>query len=219
MPSPRTLALIATAAALFALVRPAGAETRAETWPIPRPLASGPLHAGDLVELRWAPPSGRAEELELMLSLDGGRSWHVRVSPELPGSSTSYRWRVPNLASANARLRIRMRVDGHETAGEIGDAFTIVSDPARDLTLSLVSEGAWWSGFDAPREAATDLATGATPVLSSTHASLASDEGPRFVARPPAPGIRVARDPSTGAPAPQTAGGCNAAPQGFPLRN
>lgn len=216
---PRPWALIPIAAALLACGLPAHAATAMGDWPIPRAATNGPLHAGDLVELRWAPQTGRVEELELMLSLDGGRSWHVRVSPELPGSSTGYTWRVPNLPSADARLRIRMRTDGHEMAGEIGGRFTIISDPGRPLTLSLVSEGAWWSGCEPAARVVDDLAAGATPEISSTHARSASEEGPRLVARPPVAGPRVAHDPSAGISAPLAARWRNAPPQGFPLRN
>jgi hypothetical protein len=53
--------------------------------------------AGQRVEIRWRPIGRDAEEFELVFSIDDGRHFDVRVSPELTGGVLRYVWRVPNL--------------------------------------------------------------------------------------------------------------------------
>jgi len=220
-PTLRPLSFAAICAALFVLpVLPARAGAPAESpQPIPRFVASGPVRAGDLVELSWAPQDGHVEELELLLSLDGGRSWHVRVSPELPGSSVRYRWVVPNLPSADARIRVRMRVDARELEGPAGDRFAIESDPSRPLTRSLLSEGAWWTGLETPFDVGPGFGAGDAPSLSAPRAIAASEEGPRFMARPPVVTIVESLEHPGDITTPQSARDHASAPETFPLRN
>lgn len=66
-----------------------------------------------------------ADEMELVLSLDGGASFPVRVTAEIAPGTRSVSWRVPNLPSPRARLALRAGVDGSESLRAIGDGFTI----------------------------------------------------------------------------------------------
>src|SRR4051812_8822137 len=44
---------------------------------------TGAVHPGDAVELAWTCPASGVEELEIVLSVDGGQRYTIRVSPEL----------------------------------------------------------------------------------------------------------------------------------------
>ncbi len=127
------------------------------------------LHAGERVEIRWDAPAGEIEELELRLSIDGGRHYAVRVSPELEGGRSRFVWVVPNLASADARLCLRFNRDGRETDGEPGVAFRIVARADRPAELGLVHENEWWEGLERLGRHAR-------------RATALSDDGPRLLA-------------------------------------
>src|SRR5207237_436906 len=72
------------------------------------------LHAGDAIALHWdAAPSG-VQEIELVLSVDGGRHFRLHVSPELDPATARYVWRVPNLDAGDAVLALRAGTPGHE---------------------------------------------------------------------------------------------------------
>jgi hypothetical protein len=105
------------------------------------------LTAGDEMELRWSELPGETEELELLLSLDDGRTFHVRVSEELQGGTRHYRWRVPNLPAERARLRLRIGGRERESEGATSPAFESLGALGAALELDQVHEGNWWSGF------------------------------------------------------------------------
>jgi hypothetical protein len=119
----------------------------------PSPLAwPGPLvRAGDTIELTWRALPGEAEELEVLLSLDDGRSFTVRVSPEIEARERRYRWRVPALATGSARLRIRYGVAHGEIETEPTAAFRIAVAGAPRAAEPLFREDAGWPGADAGR--------------------------------------------------------------------
>lgn len=100
------------------------------------------LAAGETVEVRWSAPcpdTGQASESELLLSLDGGSTFPIRVTPEMPACARGFRWRVPAVESSRARLALRSG-SGEESPSErleiVSDEFTIVAaedDEADDL--------------------------------------------------------------------------------------
>ena len=67
----------------------------------------GTLRGGETVVLSWDALPDDVEQIELLLSLDDGRRFTTRISPELDGRSTTWRWRVPAIEAARARLVIR----------------------------------------------------------------------------------------------------------------
>ncbi len=111
------------------------------------------LRAGDVVTLRWSEPGHEVEEMEVLLSVDGGRSYPLRVSPELDARSRAYRWRVPELDAAAARLRIRVGHRDGERECPPSAPFRIAARPAtaarRPTPGATVHEAGWWDGWDA----------------------------------------------------------------------
>ena len=132
------------ALALAATARPAAASgTVAAALEIPAVVT-----AGQTVVLRWSALPADVEELEIVLSLDGGRSYRVRVSPELEAREGEYRWRVPDLPTSCARLMLRAGGEAGERVGALSPEFRIVHAagvPRPDLGFH---EGQFWTGLD-----------------------------------------------------------------------
>lgn len=134
------LALVCSAALAFA--------HDASEIPTPRIASTGTVHAGETVEIRWdALPRG-VDEMELVLSVDGGRHYPIRLTAEMSGRENAFRWRVPNLGVREARLRLRAHHQGLEVESGPSSEFTIVADASRPPELEQVHEGQWWDGFD-----------------------------------------------------------------------
>jgi hypothetical protein len=74
------------------------------------------VRAGQLIDLRWA-PTDSVSELEILLSVDGGRHYSLCISPQLDPARCHFVWRVPNLGEAQLRMRIRFNRGGRETEG------------------------------------------------------------------------------------------------------
>src|SRR5690348_11056956 len=64
--------------------------------------------AGQEITLRWSDLPPAVDEVEVLLSLDGGRSHPIRVSSELDARSGALRWRVPDIEAEHVVLRLRM---------------------------------------------------------------------------------------------------------------
>jgi hypothetical protein len=145
-------------ALLGALVAPSPA--RSATTPARLDPLPADVRAGQVVTLRWSDPGADVEELEVLLSLDDGRTFPLRISPELDGRTRTLRWRVPGVATGAARLRIRAGEAHREIEGEVTPAFRIVGD---DGEVPLVHEGLWWTRLGAPRGGATSALSGDAP--------------------------------------------------------
>lgn len=74
------------------------------------------VRAGELVVLTWSDLPRGAHEVELEVSLGGGR-W-LRISPELDASVRSFTWRVPREFAGDARVRLRWGGKGYESEGD-----------------------------------------------------------------------------------------------------
>ncbi|HKF41633.1 MAG TPA: hypothetical protein VKG01_00905 [Thermoanaerobaculia bacterium] len=104
------------------------------------------LCAGDVTTMHFAADEG-IEEMEVLLSLDGGQTFQLRVSREMPGGTREVTWRVPNLPTRRARLALRVRDENeNEVIRFISDEFTIV--PARSEPLEVLRRfhGEWRAG-------------------------------------------------------------------------
>ena len=127
---------------LFALVSPALA---AAGWgEIGSPGTGGVVRAGEWTEVAWPALPGNVDEFEILLSLDDGASFTIRLTPRLDPGVGAYRWLVPNLPSTRARLQLRVGIDHHEIEGPLGAPFEIRGE--RTLAVASVRwfEGEWW---------------------------------------------------------------------------
>jgi hypothetical protein len=68
--------------------------------------------AGQQVTVGWQGLPADAEEFEFLLSTGPGEL--IRLTPELSPSDGSFRWTIPALASREAVLYLRARIEGEE---------------------------------------------------------------------------------------------------------
>lgn len=74
------------------------------------------VRPGQSVDLSWS-AADDIRELEILLSTDGGRHYAVCISPQLDPGARHFTWRVPDVAGAELRLRIRFNRGGVEIEG------------------------------------------------------------------------------------------------------
>lgn len=134
--------------------------------------------AGSTIEIRWDNLPEGVRELELLLTVDqAGASW-VRLTEQLPPSTRSYFWQVPDLPAGHARLRLRVGLPGGaEVDGPVGSPFVIM--PAADGRVVPLGwrEGEWWTTRLAlPASPLGHYPVGMTrvPLLLAFHERLAS---------------------------------------------
>jgi hypothetical protein len=113
--------------------------------------ASGTSFAsGAKAEASWNAPCDRAaaDEAELVLSLDDGITFPIRLTEEMPPCASTHRWRVPNVESSHARLGVRRGREGRggeERIVLVSARFTIVSG-VRSSGAGLTRGAAeWWT--------------------------------------------------------------------------
>lgn len=89
------------------------------------------LTAGALAVVEWeAPENGldrRIVEWEAFLSLDGGRTWPLRLTPHLDVGIRRFSFRVPGFPSRDARLLLRFGDEREETEVDVPGSFTIAA--------------------------------------------------------------------------------------------
>jgi hypothetical protein len=110
------------------------------------PLPGEPLRAGSITTLGFAVDE-EIDEMEVLLSLEGGRTFTVRVTREMSRGAHEITWRVPNLPTTRARLALRV---GSEEEGEVirdvSEEFTILAAPTEPLEDVRVFQGEWRAG-------------------------------------------------------------------------
>lgn len=117
-----------------------------ERWgEIRQPSGGQVLRAGEWAEVAWTPLPPAVEEFELLLSLDDGASFAVRLTPQLDPAIGGYRWLVPNFPSRRARIQLRVGIDHYEIERPAGEAFEILGETARPLSGLRWLDGEWWS--------------------------------------------------------------------------
>lgn len=99
------------------------------------PSSGDRLRAGEPLSVSWSlDPAAlsQRDEMELVLSLDGGATFPIRVTGELSPGARNLAWRVPVLPTQRAVLALRAG-DGVESESEeilaISDPFAIAADP------------------------------------------------------------------------------------------
>ena len=157
------LVVALTVLALATGVRGATAST--DAWANLR--VPGRVAAGQTITLELPSAPRKVEEMEILLSLDDGRTFPVRVTREIAAGEREIRWKVPAFATASARLRIRFGEGARETWGPMSEPFTIVTDGSRP-ELHLFHENGWWEGLDpAPAgDAAGELGSGGVTLVA-----------------------------------------------------
>jgi hypothetical protein len=110
--------------------------------PVPA-VARGTVDAGSTIVVTWKRDI-RIEECEILLSLDGGRSFPIRVSPELAAGADRYVWRVPDLSASGVLLCLRARIAGREVNGPAGDPLTLIAPVSSPFTRWHFHEGGFW---------------------------------------------------------------------------
>src|SRR5688572_13664597 len=80
------------------------------------PVPGRELAAGSLAVVEWEgqPPIEAAEEWEAFLSLDGGRTHPLRITPHLDLSIRRFTFRVPAFPTREARFLLRFGDERHE---------------------------------------------------------------------------------------------------------
>jgi hypothetical protein len=138
--------LFPVAAALLVAWLPARAEP--DGGRILSPGGGEALVAGQLLDVRWSSLPDDVEEMELLLSIDGGRSFVLRLTPQIDPRTGSLGWVVPRVAAAAARLRIRFGRHGEEIEGEPSAPFSIAVPPLLHQAPFLRRDGEWWIAPD-----------------------------------------------------------------------
>jgi len=135
------------AAALLALGRPPAAAA-ADGFSFPA--AGERIEAGAQHDVTWTLESPAAlrpfDEMELMLSLDGGATYPLRVTGSIDPVDRHRAWRVPALPTEHARLILRAGDDeapGSERVVLVSDEFVIASPPSLPLEELFDVRGEW----------------------------------------------------------------------------
>lgn len=91
------------------------------------PVAGQELTAGAEAVVEWEglalPPN--AHEWEAFLSVDGGKTWPLRITPHLDLSIRRFTFRVPDLPTEDARLMLRFGDEKREVGMEAPQRFVI----------------------------------------------------------------------------------------------
>lgn len=101
----------------------------------PAPLRE--LIGGTMASVSWEgrTPPAHAYEWEMFLSLDGGKTFPIRLTPHLALAVRSLRFRVPDLPTGEGRLLLRFGDETRETVVTLTDRVTIVKGSMAPLPL------------------------------------------------------------------------------------
>ncbi len=127
------------AAALLALLAGKGVAS-------PRfgPTASDRIPAGRVEVVTLEPAAAGVEERELLLSLDGGRSFPLRLTARIGPGDRQAAWRVPALPTPHAVLALREGGDGREEEiVAVSSEFTIHPGPGLPMEELRFRDGEW----------------------------------------------------------------------------
>lgn len=176
----RVLLLVASAAILDRSATAAPAYSKAPGVAFALPRAGASVRGGDIIEVRWAGVDDSADEVELLLSVDGGRHFDLRLTEELDADSSSFLWRVPNLTAGEACLAIRAGVAGRESTSAPGPLFRIAPDASLPALPLSWRGGELWVGVDARLESARREAPLSGLAAGEEGMTALADTGPAF---------------------------------------
>lgn len=136
---------------------------------ITSPSAGTRVNPGEIVEIRWsaleAGGSESADELELLMSLDGGVHF-ARLTGQLSADTTSYSWRVPSLPASRVLLALRVGREGDEGLEAWSAPFEIGTGVAHELEPISFHDGELWTGRSVARELPLGSLDSSSPRLS-----------------------------------------------------
>ncbi|HEX6913698.1 MAG TPA: S8 family serine peptidase, partial [Chitinophagaceae bacterium] len=89
------------------------------------PSAGEPLVPGETIVVNWD-AWGQQNSFALDYSVDNGLNW-INIDANIPAGLRQYQWTVPNLATAQARMRLRRNGSG---LTDISHAFAILGQPS-----------------------------------------------------------------------------------------
>jgi hypothetical protein len=89
------------------------------------PLPGSELPAGSLAVVEWEDPPQEAEEWEAFLSLDGGRSYPIRITPHLDAGIRRFSFQLPPFPTRDARVLLRFGDERREVEFETAQGFAI----------------------------------------------------------------------------------------------
>lgn len=105
----------------------------------------GSLFAGQRVIVTWDGLPADVREVELLLSLDGGRRFPIRLTESFDPAPGTFAWLVPCLPATGARLRLRYgRAGREEEDAEPSAPFGIFVPPSSPAARLERREGEWW---------------------------------------------------------------------------
>lgn len=151
---------------------------------------------------------GHEEEMELLLSTDGGRTFPIRITRDLSPSTTAVLWRVPSLPTTHARLALRVG-DGEGPLGErialVSEEFVIGDDEPTNAELLHSVEGEWRTdaALDAPPSLAlssgmtSDPPDGIRALPASAPAATLPRAAAIAISDRPLPGCLASRSPDS----------------------
>lgn len=106
------------------------------------------LRGGEIAEIVWEPGAAMAEavaaaeEWEAFLSLDGGETWSVRITPHLDIDTRRFSFPVPAAPSRDVRLLLRVGDEENETPYAVPGRFAIEVGPVAGDLLGLAERSA-----------------------------------------------------------------------------
>lgn len=108
------------------------------------PAALEKISAGRVEIVSLEPAARGVEERELVLSLDGGKTFPLRLTGEIgPGDREAW-WRVPALPTAHAVLALREGREGsEEEIVAVSAEFAILADPGLPAEEFCFRDGEW----------------------------------------------------------------------------
>jgi hypothetical protein len=132
----------------LALILYCAANVRAASGEFQGPASGERLEPGNLVAVSWSLDRiGREDdEMELILSLDGGATFPIRVTADLDPATRRILWRVPYLPAQMARLAIRTGSDrepAEETIQMVGPVFSILASERAALEELFGVQSEW----------------------------------------------------------------------------
>ena len=172
-------ARLALALAACLVAAPSGASAAFVASP-----AGGRANAGEVVPLSWSLDPSRVagrDEMEIVLSLDDGATFPIRVLDRLDPSDRAVSWRVPALPTGRARLALR----AGETEAPDAEEIVAVSEP---FTISCVRLGRLEELFAVADEWRTREALEGAPVRSSAHGLASRESAPEVASSEAASG-------------------------------